>query len=172
LAALAAGGPMALALTTAVPAAAAAHAHAQQPPPPVKQSASSPLITVSMTSTGKTAQDTDECTVKPTQYYTPFYNAQNTLTSVYVQNYDTPSCSIDMAALAEDDNLVTPHTGTHNIGKAACTACASLPVYGSYDCTTGLACAGQIRHRVEHRAHGPARLCLHFMGSVLRAQRR
>jgi hypothetical protein len=77
------------------------------------------------------------------QTYTWYWNAQNTLTSVFVQNRDIPSCTIVMSAIAEDDNVVTPHTGTHNIGKTACTACASLPVYGSYDCTSGLACAGK-----------------------------
>jgi hypothetical protein len=109
----------------------------------VKQSAASPPIKVSMTSTGKTPQDTYVCSADPTQTYTSDWNSQNTLTDVYVQNYDTASCSIEMSALAEDDNLVTPHEGTHNIGKAACTACASLPVYGSYLCTSGLSCAGK-----------------------------
>jgi hypothetical protein len=144
LAACAAAALTALGLLAA-PAAAAAHTTygGQQPPPRVKQSASSPLITVSMTSTGKTPQETTECTAKPNQTYTWDWNAHNTLTSVYVQNYDTASCPIVMSAIAEDDNLVTPHEGTHNIGKAACTACASLPVYGTYLCTSGVACAGK-----------------------------
>jgi hypothetical protein len=131
---------MALALTAAIPAAAVAHAHGERPP--MKESASSPLITVSMTSTGKTPRDTTKCTTKPTQTYTTDYNTQNTLTGVYVKNYDTLSCVIDMSTIAEDDNLVTPREGTHNIGQTACTACASLPVYSNYLCTSDLACAG------------------------------
>jgi hypothetical protein len=135
----------ALALTAAIPAAAAVHANGQQPPRPVKQSATSPSITVSGVSTGKAPapQETFTCNAKPVQTYTWDWNTHNTLTSVFVQNSDTPSCTIVMSAIAEDDNVVTPHTGTHNVGKAACAACASLPVYGSYLCTSGLACAGK-----------------------------
>jgi hypothetical protein len=140
-AALAAG--MLTALGVAVPASVAS-ARTAPPVHQVKQQSASPVISATSTSSKTTApQATISCSNHPEATYTSNYNAQNTLIEVYVQNTDEPSCTADMSRIAEDDNVVTPHAGTHNIGDASCSDCSSLPVYGSYLCSTGLECAGK-----------------------------
>jgi len=163
LLAVAAAASAALALIAATPAAAAADTKGHQQatnavadtvmglsgfssasPPPARtvthQVSTGPIQVSGITSRTRTPQATSSCTWNPTQTYTSNYSAQNELTEVEVQNSDEPSCTITMSALSEVANIVTPHTGTHNIGNAKCSNCSSLPVYGSYLCSTGLQC--------------------------------
>ena len=116
-------------------------------PPPartvIQRVSTGPIQVSRINSRTRTPQATSSCTWDPTQTYTENYSAQNTLTEVLVQNSDEPSCTITMSALSEVANIVTPHTGTHNIGNAKCSNCSSLPVYGSYLCSAGLQCAGK-----------------------------
>jgi hypothetical protein len=140
LAACAAACLAALALTASAP------AHATQQAgkllQAVKQAITSPPVTATL-ERGKTPQSPVICSSKPSAKPVAYYT-QNALTSVLVQFSDEPSCDAVMTALSEDANVVAPNgLGTHNVGKGACTECASLPVYGSWLCTSGLACAGK-----------------------------
>jgi hypothetical protein len=146
----------AVALAAATPAAAAHANGGQQPPPLLKQSvvASPPTSPATAYIARKAAPGgpaaESGCTWVPVPYsgggYYPVYRSSyrpTTLIETSADNIEQITCGNTMASLDEADDVVTPHTGTHPIGGNSCEVCSTLAVTGTYNCTSGLACAGK-----------------------------